>query len=187
LTLTRGVFADRLRVMLYSTRLSRRIPLVIHRAHEGDWTPFTTLAYELSRAVFDRLDVGAHLAVQCTEDMAGPAAAEGTFLGEYRAVLYREACAALGLSASTAGENSAPRATALLVTGELDPVTPPRFAREVANRMPGATLLIVPGMAHVGADRCVEGVISAFVARGSMRDVDTSCVARIQVPPFVTR
>ncbi|MDQ4079899.1 MAG: alpha/beta hydrolase, partial [Gemmatimonadota bacterium] len=93
--LTRGVFADRLRVMLYSTRLSRRIPIVVHRAYEGDWTPFVTLAYELSRAVFDQLDAGAHLAVQCTEDMTGPTAPGGTFLGEYRARLYREACAEL--------------------------------------------------------------------------------------------
>jgi pimeloyl-ACP methyl ester carboxylesterase len=77
--------------------------------------------------------------------------------------------------------------TALLVTGELDPVTPPRFAQSVAERMPGATVLTVPGMAHARADRCVEGVISAFITVGSMRGVDTECVARIAVPPFVTR
>jgi pimeloyl-ACP methyl ester carboxylesterase len=187
LRLTPGVFADRLRVMLYSVRLSRRIPLVIHRAHEGDWTPFTTLAYELSRAVFDQLDVGTHLAVQCTDDLGGTIDAGGTFLGEYRARMYRDACAALGSSASARTRNEPPRAPTLLITGELDPVTPPRFAQSVANRIPGATVLTVPRMAHAGADPCVEGVVAAFIVSGSMRGVDTSCVAGIAAPPFVTR
>lgn len=185
--LGRSVFADRLRIMLYSARLSRRIPVVIHRAHEGDWTPFITLAYELSRTVFDQLDVGAHLAVQCTEQIGGPTDARGTFLGDYRARLYRDACAALGQPISKHGENPPLRVSTLLVTGELDPVTPPRFAQSVAARMPSAALLMVPGMAHAGADRCIEGVISMFIVAGSMQGVDTACVARISVPPFVTR
>jgi pimeloyl-ACP methyl ester carboxylesterase len=187
LALTPGVFADRLRIMLYSARLSRRIPAVIHRAYEGDWTPFTTLAYELSRAVFDQLDAGAHLAVQCTDDLDHPDPGRGTFLGEYRARLYRDACAELNQPTSTHGRNPPLRVTALLVTGELDPVTPPRFAQSVAKQMPSATVLTVPGMAHAGADRCVEGVISAFIAAGARRGVDTSCVTKIVVPPFITR
>ena len=185
--LSRGVFADRLRVMLYSTRLSRRIPMVIHRAYEGDWTPFTTLAYELSRAVFDQLDAGAHLAAQCAEDMSAPADAAGTFLGEYRARLYRDACAAVAVPPSARDRKAPIGITAMLVTGALDPVTPPRFAQSVAAQMPSATLITVPGMAHAGADPCVEGVISAFIVAGAMRRVDTSCVAKIAAPPFVTR
>jgi hypothetical protein len=47
--------------------------------------------------------------------------------------------------------------------------------------------LIVPGMAHAGANRCVEEVIAAFVIRGSMQGVDSSCVAGITAPPFITR
>ena len=187
LALTRGVFADRLRVMLHSTRLSRRIPIVIHRAYEGDWTPFTTLAYELSRAVFDQLDAGAHLAAQCAEDVSGPADVERTFLGEYRVRLYRDACGALEQAASTPGRNAPPGATTLFVTGELDPVTPPRFAQAVAARMARATVLTIPGMAHAGADPCVERVISTFIVAGAMRGVDISCVGKIAVPPFVTR
>jgi len=185
--LTRGVFADRLRVMLYSTRLSRRIPIVIHRAHEGDWTPFVALAYELSRVVFDQIDPGAHLSAMCAEDLSPADDARGTFLGDYRARMYRQACAAWPHAPRPAERASAPvQAPVLLVVGALDPVTPPRFAEAVARAMPNATVLTVPGMAHAGAERCVEQIVAAFMVRGSMQGVDTTCVKAIETPPFVT-
>jgi pimeloyl-ACP methyl ester carboxylesterase len=186
--LTRGVVADRLRIMLYSTRLSRRIPIVIHRAHEGDWTPFVALAYELSRVVFDQLDAGAHLSAACAEDMTEPLDARDTFLGDYRARMYRQACAAWPVAGMSHSRGPMPmRTPMLLVTGELDPVTPPSFAEAVAGRVHNATSLIVPGMAHAGVERCVEEVVAQFVVRGSMAGVDSSCVAEIKPPPFITR
>ena len=186
-TLTRSVFADRLRLMLYSTGLSRRIPIAIHRAHEGDWTPFVTFAYELSRVVFDQIDAGAHLSAMCGDDMTGSPDARTTFLGDSRATMYRRACAAWPHANPTRPRPVTTQAPVLLVTGALDPVTPPRFAESVARGMPNATTLIVPAMAHAGAPRCVEGVVAAFVARGSLQGVDTSCVAEIRPPNFVTR
>ncbi|MGQ0715063.1 MAG: alpha/beta hydrolase [Gemmatimonadaceae bacterium] len=186
--LRRGVFADRLRIMLYSTRLSRRIPIVLHRAYEGDWTPFVTLAYELSRTVFDALDAGAHLAAACAEDVSGSLDVRGTFLGDYRARMYRDGCAAWGRYATPRTRSTdGIRVPTLLITGAVDPVTPPRFAEAVARGMPNATVLIVPGMAHAGSDGCVEGVVAAFIAAGSMRGVDSSCVVGIRAPAFITR
>ncbi|HJR65082.1 MAG TPA: alpha/beta fold hydrolase [Gemmatimonadaceae bacterium] len=186
--LTRDVFADRLRIMLYSTRLSRRIPIVLHRAHEGDWTPFVALAYELSRVVFDQLDVGAHLSAACVEDMTPSPDTRGTFLGDYRLRMYRAACAvwphARAPDTGGAVTSSVP---VLLVTGALDPVTPPRFAEAVARGMPNARVLVAPGMAHAGADPCVEGIVAQFIGRGSLQGVDTGCVTAIKPPPFVTR
>ena len=186
--MTRGVFADRLRIMLYSTRLSRRIPIVIHKAHEGDWTPFVSLAYELSRVVFDQLDVGAHLSSVCTDDLSPPTDVRGTFLGDYRQRMYRDACAVWPHARRSALDVVVrSRAPVLLVVGTLDPVTPPRFAAAVARALPNATVLDVPTMAHAGADPCVERIVAGFIGRGSMQDVDTSCVKGIALPPFVTR
>ena len=185
---SRGIFADRLRLMLHSTRLSRRIPIVIHRAHEGDWTPFVTLAYELSRVVFDQLDVGAHLSAACSEDLSDPVDVRGTFLKDYRLRMYREACAVWPVAGAGHSRGPMPEHTPmLLVTGELDPVTPPRFAEQLAGQVHNATVLIVPGMAHAGASRCVEEIIAAFVIRGSMKEVETSCIGNIKTPQFITR
>ena len=185
--LSRGVFADRLRLMLYSTRLSRRIPMLVHRAHQGDWTPFVTLAYEISRVVFDQLDVGAHLSAACPDRLSEEVEARGTFLGDYRRGMYRDACSVWPHSA--ASSSRAPIRTAapvLLVTGALDPVTPPQFAEAVAREVPNATVMIVPGMAHAGTERCVEEVVASFVVRGTMQGVDSSCISGLKAPPFVT-
>jgi len=38
--MSRAVFAERLRLMLYTLRSARRVPLVLHRAARGDWAPF---------------------------------------------------------------------------------------------------------------------------------------------------
>ena len=184
---TRGVFADRLRIMLYSTRLSRRVPMVIHRAHEGDWTPFVALAYELSRVVFDQIDAGAHLSAACADDLRPDTEASGTFLGDYRTRMYRDACAVWPRVTRIAAGAPAAQVPVLLVAGALDPVTPPRFAEAVARGMPNATVLIVPGMAHAGADACIEGIVATFIRRGAMQGVDTACVAGIKPPPFLTR
>ena len=186
--MTRGVFADRLRIMLYSTRLSRRIPIVIHRAHEGDWGPFVAVAYELSRVVFDQLDVGAHLSAACTDDLSSSSDSRGTFLGDYRLRMYRQACAAWPRArGAETGQAASAQVPSLLIVGAFDPVTPPRFAEAVARGLPNSTVLMVPGMAHAGADRCVEEIVSAFVRLGTMAGVDAKCVSATKPPPFITR
>jgi pimeloyl-ACP methyl ester carboxylesterase len=186
--LTRGVFADRLRIMLYSTRLSRRIPIVIHRAHEGDWSPFVAVAYELSRVVFDQLDVGAHLSAACADDLTPSSDSRGTFLGDYRLRMYREACAAWPHAPRTeSGQAVSAQVPALLIVGASDPVTPPRFAEAIARRLPNSRVLVVPGMAHAGAEKCVEGVVSAFVTLGTMEGVDVQCLSGMRPPAFITR
>ena len=75
----------------------------------------------------------------------------------------------------------------LLITGALDPVTPPRFAEAVAAGAFNTTVVIVPGMAHAGAPQCVDDVVSAFIARGSMQGVDYVVRREVKPPKFITR
>lgn len=186
-SIDRNLVADRLRILLYSARLSRRIPIVIHQAFEGDWTPFVLMAYELSRATFDPLNNGAHLAVMCADAPRTIPNASDAFLGDYRARMYARACAAWPrASRAAAPARQTTTAPVLLVTGALDPVTPPRFAESVARSLPNATVLTVPGMAHAGSERCVEGVVSNFIRRGTAAGLDTSCVQTIKPAAFVT-
>jgi pimeloyl-ACP methyl ester carboxylesterase len=54
----------------------------------------------------------------------------------------------------------------LAVTGELDVLTPPKFAEALADRIPGATARIVPGAGHLAmAERPgdVNDVLRTFV------------------------
>jgi pimeloyl-ACP methyl ester carboxylesterase len=55
----------------------------------------------------------------------------------------------------------------LVVAGELDIVTPPRYGREVAARIPGAELVVLPDEAHQPFQESPEafnGLVDAFWA-----------------------
>jgi pimeloyl-ACP methyl ester carboxylesterase len=51
----------------------------------------------------------------------------------------------------------------LAVAGAADPATPPEHAREIADGIPGATLIEVPGAAHLANAECPDPVTAALV------------------------
>ncbi len=76
---------------------------------------------------------------------------------------------------------------ALLITGELDPVTPPSNGRLAAETLGRATLLEIPHRAHVnaGANDCTRGIVLAFLAR-PLAPPETGCVSEAPPVSFVT-
>jgi pimeloyl-ACP methyl ester carboxylesterase len=76
---------------------------------------------------------------------------------------------------------------ALLISGALDPGTPPAFAQAAAKVLPNGRLVTIKEGTHGTGSTCVDGLIAEFVKRGSAKDLDASCVAGIHLPPFVTR
>jgi hypothetical protein len=77
----------------------------------------------------------------------------------------------------------------LLLSGTYDPVTPPRFAAEVAPHLSRGLHVVVPfghhgtwGLSH---DECVHDLIATFIDRGTTAGLDTACVSTMQPPPFV--
>jgi pimeloyl-ACP methyl ester carboxylesterase len=111
----------------------------------------------------------------------------GTFLGDYRLRMYRAACAVWPHARVPDNRGAVASVPVLLIAGALDPVTPPRFAEAAAQQVPNAHVVVVPGMAHAGADPCVEGIVAQFIRRGSLQGLDTECVRTVKAPPFITR
>ncbi|WP_371663839.1 3-oxoadipate enol-lactonase [Streptomyces sp. NBC_00280] len=50
----------------------------------------------------------------------------------------------------------------LLVAGRQDPATPPAHLREIADAVPGATLVELPGASHLAVTQCPEAVLAAL-------------------------
>jgi pimeloyl-ACP methyl ester carboxylesterase len=198
-SLSYDMVAETLRYMLYSSMEAALVPVVMHAAAAGD---FTWLARRALRARgantgngnFD----GLYLAITCAEDVprTDPAReaidAKGTFLGEYRMKQQRAACDLWGRSPVPADYYTPVRSSAavLLVTGANDPVTPPRYAAEVARTLPNALNLVVPFGAHglYGLDglACVDQIERQVVERASVAGIDTSCVSKIRRRGFPT-
>ena len=68
----------------------------------------------------------------------------------------------------------------LIISGALDPDTPPVWGREVARLFPGATHLEIAGIAHSGSPSCVRAVVTQFIAKG------TTDGATGSVPPVIS-
>jgi pimeloyl-ACP methyl ester carboxylesterase len=68
-SLGRGVFAERLRMMLYDRDPASLIPLLIHRAYQGDFRPFVLAALPQARAIYQSLSLGMYFSVTCSESV----------------------------------------------------------------------------------------------------------------------
>ena len=79
----------------------------------------------------------------------------------------------------------------LIFSGNLDPITPPQRGEEVAKYLPNSRHVVIPEAGH-GVDGlsdggCVDRIIIDFMDKGSVKDLDTSCVDQMAPPPFVTK
>jgi hypothetical protein len=73
----------------------------------------------------------------------------------------------------------------LLLAGQYDPVTPPRYAETVAKGLPNARVLVLKGQAHsVMAAGCMPQLIQHFVEQLDPKTLDASCLDRLQPTPI---
>jgi pimeloyl-ACP methyl ester carboxylesterase len=74
---------------------------------------------------------------------------------------------------------------AVLVSGEADATgSNGRWGKEVASFMPNAVHVIVPGAGHTPDNDCTRSIRHALFRSGTTKDLDTSCMAKLQRPPF---
>jgi hypothetical protein len=73
----------------------------------------------------------------------------------------------------------------LLLSGFLDPVTPPRWGAIVGQSLSNATEIVVPGVGHGTLFYgCVPDLMAEFIEQGSAEGLDISCVDSIKRPRF---
>jgi pimeloyl-ACP methyl ester carboxylesterase len=74
-------------------------------------------------------------------------------------------------------------APTLLLSGTLDPVTPPRWGDEAASHLPRSLHLVVPGAHGVGGG-CLTEIQRRFLEAGTTDKLDVSCAADIKPAKF---
>ncbi len=177
---------------LYSAERIRDLPLLIHLAHAGE---YPSLARRLTPSGESGIPKGIYLSIVCSEEIPQfdaadlPAATAGTFMGEFR--LGREV---LACGEWTRGwlpkDFRAPvqsKAPALILSGALDHVTPPRYGERVAQSLTNARHLVLPNRGHNDTDPCVSEIIQAFVTAGGLEGLDASCLAKTKDLSFALR
>jgi pimeloyl-ACP methyl ester carboxylesterase len=166
-TMRREGFAEALRAMLYAPGPTRDVPRLLHvAATTGNYDGFAAFgaarAYAIARAAAN----GMYLSVTCAEDIPfSDEAAEyereaGTFLGDARARSHYDACRVWphGKVSAEFHENVVSDAPVLILNGDRDPVTPPRWGDEAASTLPNAVHVVVP-FGHHGWSGLENGAV----------------------------
>jgi len=195
--LSRDVAAEAIRYMLYGAGAATRIPLIIHQAATGNFTPLAQTAFRYRIGLVSSGSNGMYLSVTCAEDLPWfkPAEAEklaaNTLLGNYR---VRDQLAACELwPRAKVDPDYTPRSTApvLMLTGQWDPVTPPTNAETAAKFLPNSLQIVVPhaghGLGGVDGIDCIDRLMTQFVDDGTTKNLDTSCVKAIKRRPFALK
>ena len=73
----------------------------------------------------------------------------------------------------------------LLLSGEADPVTPPKYAKLAAVEMSNKKMIIGSKQGHGQAARgCMPDLIGEFVADADPSGLDAACFERVHAMPF---
>lgn len=188
----RRVMATLLRTPLYLPALGAVLPQALLQAAAGDFRALAALTLAVTDRTGNRLAAGMHFAVICAEDMPriGPAqrsAAAATRFGTVFIDQYAEACAPLPTRPVPAAFYDVPRSDVpvLVLSGGLDPATPPRHGASVAERLGNARHVVAPALGHgVMRQGCAPRLITRFVRDADHRSLDDACLQQIPVPAF---
>jgi pimeloyl-ACP methyl ester carboxylesterase len=192
-TMTRGGFTENIRLMLYQPNVMSLMPLLIHQIYQQDYARFGAIGYQVFRATDSGIARGMQLSVLCAEDIPFISEEEiktalaGTFYGEARARLYLKACEQWprGDAPAKFREPIKSDIPVLMLSGELDPVTPPDAATPLLKGLTNARQVVMRNATHNSYD-CAERLAREFIERGSTQGLDASCVEQIKRLPFIT-
>ena len=187
---------------LYAPSLAAGLPQAISEAARGRYEPLLGLAEALSRRRSGTLATGMHFSVLCAEDgpQLGRAEPDGTASAsratsatpfiDQAGQLYQRACAFWPRGAVPEAFYKIPPASSamLLLSGGLDPATPPRHADRAARALGAKARQVTVANAGHGlmGMGCVRDLMFRFVNAAddtAALAVDASCLTGIPRPP----
>ncbi|XXF78771.1 alpha/beta hydrolase [Myxococcaceae bacterium GXIMD 01537] len=195
LTLTSSAVMSALQGQLYMPELAALLPLALDRAAGGDWGPFVALSYAISSGMEKSMSQGMFFSIVCAEDApfiteeAAAREAQGSWFGDTGTRNTLRACAVWPKGRVPEGyrEPVTSPVPTLLLSGELDPVTPPSWAEDAKRTLSRSLHVVVPGVGHntLGIG-CVRTLMADFVTRGGVEGLSSTCGEGLARPPFIT-
>jgi len=177
---------------LYTPMTASLVPLMVEQMEKGNYTALFAFG-----AAFDPTAIGIahgmHFSVVCSEDAPRiePGSVEreagATFVGAEMAQVRLKACSFWPHKTMDPSyfENAPSDIPALILSGELDPVTPPSWGQMVAAQWKNSKHVVVPGTGHgAWSSGCVLRLMGQFLNDGTANKLDTTCVQNVKRPPF---
>jgi pimeloyl-ACP methyl ester carboxylesterase len=189
-TLHADDLAALVRFYAYSATTSALLPYVISEARDGRFAPLLSQAQLVVGDLSGQLSGGMSASVLCAEDadlLQERPQDDATLLGGETVRAARLACAAWPHRPRPADFHRAFQTSApvLVLGGEFDPVTPPRYGRQIVQALPRARLLLAPGQGHaVLGIGCMPKLVDGFLQSLDPAGLDDRCLRRLGETAF---
>ncbi len=192
-TLRAETVAGLVRMYAYMPVAGALLPKLIHEANNGRYDGLMALSDMLTGSMKDAMAMGMQLSVVCSEDAGSMVARTedaGTVLGNLMPKGMAAMCAAWPKGTVPADFNNplATKVPALVLAGEFDPVTPPRYGEQIVKTLPNGRLFTLRGQGHsvLGAG-CMPKLFAQFMEKADAKALDGKCLDKLSyTPPFTS-
>ncbi|MGL5906928.1 MAG: alpha/beta hydrolase [Shewanella sp.] len=184
LTMTRAKFYGAIRMALYQTNVRALIPHGIHQAAKGNYQPLLGL-YALTTDGAG-MAMGMHASVVCGEDIhritpAMREQAKTSYVGKTMLDSLEASCSVWKVPPVDASFSEPIKSDipTLLLSGEIDPATPPSWGELAMEKLSNAKHFIAPYATHgVAYQSCANHLVAELVRTGSVKDLDGECLKK---------
>ncbi|GGI90196.1 alpha/beta hydrolase [Shewanella gelidii] len=182
LTMTLNKFLGALRMALYNPNVRALIPHAIHQAAQGNYQAIMGL-YAMT-IDSTGIAMGMHTSVVCGEDWQriSPefrAQVTRSYFGKEMLSSFDQSCNVWQMPAAPADFSAAIDSDipTLVLSGELDPATPPSWGEMAMEKLKNAKHFIAPYATHgVAYQSCGNDLIHQLVTQLSVETLDASCL-----------
>ncbi|ABK46321.1 TAP domain protein [Shewanella sp. ANA-3] len=184
LTMTRSKFYGAIRMALYQTNVRALVPHAIHQAAKGNYQPLLGLfALTTDNA---GMAMGMHASVVCGEDIhritpAMREQAKTSYVGKTMLESLEASCSVWKVPPVDANFSEPIKSDipTLLLSGEIDPATPPSWGELAMEKLTNAKHFVAPYATHgVAYQSCANNLVAELVRTGSVNDLDGECLKK---------
>ena len=190
-TLTAEAVSSVVRLHAYAPPLFAMLPMLLTEATDGHFEGLMAQSRMIEQLIGEQISIALQLSVSCAEDAPGLVANpadRATLLGTDFVDFLQAQCSTWPRGPVPADfhmpiNSSEP---ALLLSGEFDPVTPPRYGDDVVRTLDHSRHLVLRGQGHgVLGVGCAPQLVARFIASADARSLDPRCLdALTDAPPF---
>lgn len=191
--ISKAKFLGTLRMQLYSVETRSLVPLVIHQAYLGNYLPLAGLVAQTETG--QGIYLGLLFNIACNEDYPRISATDFTqdannnFGGGDSHFSFKMTCPLWPQYRPSETFYQAVTADipTLILSGNLDPVTPPSNGEYSAKSLVNNHHIIVENASHtVAMTTCASDIINEFLTSLKPKELDESCLKEIPKESFMT-
>lgn len=187
-----GHLAMLTRLLAYQPQAASLLPLQFAEANQGRVDSLMALSEMVTRDISDQIMHGMQLSVMCGEDVPDLVVdpEDGKrLLGTGLVELMKAQCAVWPHKTRRADYRTPLKGDlpVLILSGEFDPVTPPRYGDMVAKHLPNSKHIIAKGQGHnVLPVGCMPRLFAKFLESADAKNLDDDCIKTLTYAPMFT-